>query len=745
MRYALESDNPSGILVFVVPNFFTFQRLYGPELADMTLRKVEAALDECRAQYLADCERVHFENARDGCFFFILSRAGLSLDVLADLAMTMVLAVRHATNREVVKLTGQKLEIKAGYSTVRLNMGVDVSDGLYQSLCDAQQVAAGQLNVNRLRMMEEFRGIVEEPRIMPVYQPIVDLNTGRVLGWEALTRGPEGSRFHSPTVLFDFAEEVGFLFHLERVCRQQAISNFGPLDPQQKIFLNIHPHTVGDPAFTAGQTRQLLGRYGLKPENVVFEITERHPVREFTLFFQTLEHYRSQGYQVAIDDVGAGYSGLWTIANIRPEFVKVDMSLVRCVDSNPVHRALLETLVSFSNKIGCRLIAEGIESETELSTLMDLGVHFGQGFHLARPANPKPPVSVDLPVKAALNDQTFREWKVSLPVGTLAEPALQVEPTTRISEVQHLIQSGPATPIAGVVVLEEQRPVGLVMSHNLNRELGTRFGVSLYYDRPVSRLMDRTPLIIDEAASVAVAAERAMSRDTYHVYDQIIVTRGGKLLGVVSVQKMLDSLARIQVEMAKGANPLTGLPGNVAIEQEIERRSRAGVPSSFIYADLDHFKVYNDQYGFEKGDRVILLLARILQWAVNRHTGPDGYLGHVGGDDFVVITPPERAERLARAVTRCFSRLGPTLYSRGDRERGYVEGATRNGDKGRFDLVSVSLAIVDCHGQADLIQVGERAAEVKKWAKSVPGCSWVRDRRRPVGESPDAAAEAGDY
>ncbi|MDY0226305.1 MAG: GGDEF domain-containing protein [Desulfomicrobium apsheronum] len=143
--------------------------------------------------------------------------------------------------------------------------------------------------------------------------------------------------------------------------------------------------------------------------------------------------------------------------------------------------------------------------------------------------------------------------------------------------------------------------------------------------------------VVDERKSVESVAKSA--REMLKAYDEVIVTSGGQFLGVVTVQKMLTTLAQVQVEMAKGTNPLTGIPGNVALEKEIETRLRRGKPFCMLYADLDNFKVYNDVYGFKDADLVILLLGRILTWAISRHGHSGEFLAHIGGDDFVASTP----------------------------------------------------------------------------------------------------------
>jgi diguanylate cyclase (GGDEF)-like protein len=731
LEVAFKNERPLGMLLIEISGYTLFQRLYGLSVSSAVTAKLDEAVRVLAQNLFGDQGFMCSAQIDASSSVVLLSRDDLDVSFLVDAAVNFRLGVRNRLHQDVVQLTGQHLPVEVGYSLLPRPNGRELESLLYHAVNDAAQVARGNLDYSRLAMMSEFRDILERPLLTAHYQPIVNLKNGEVLGWEALARGPEDSQFRSPSMLFDFAEEVGSLFNLERVCREQAVCNLGPITARQKLFLNIHPRTLGDPTFRAGETVTLLERHGLVPDNVVFEITERHSVKNFTLFHQTLDHYRSQGYLVAIDDTGTGYSGLSLIAQVRPNFIKVDMSLIRDIDTSPIKRALLETLVTLADKIGSAIIAEGIETETELSSLASMGVHYGQGFYLARPARPKPEPDYRAPYRPRIKVRDQSAWKCSIPIVELCEAAPSVDVTTRVAEVKNILDQGV---LSGVVVVRGTRPVGLVMSHRLDRKLGTMFGAALYLGRSVDLVMDHDPLIADGDTPVEQVARQAMARDRFKIYDHVIVTQGGQLAGLVSVQKILDALARVQVEMAKGANPLTGLPGGMALEWEIERRCTGGDPASFIYVDLDNFKVYNDTYGWNAGDKMIRLVSRILTWAVSREGGPDSFLGHVGGDDFVLITSLERAEAACRWVTRAFSKMVRVLYRPEDRHRGFVEGKDRNGQVNRFPLVSVSLAIVDCVGESDLDEVAKRSAEVKTFAKSQPGNVYVRDRRGPLGQ-----------
>lgn len=148
--------------------------------------------------------------------------------------------------------------------------------------------------------------------------------------------GPAESDFRMPDALFQFAEEYNSVWTLERACRQAAVNGAQGLLPDQKLFLNVNPRSINDPHFIHGQTMALIKRAGLRPINVVFEITERHAIPDFKTFRRVLEHYRNQGYLVAVDDLGAGYSSLQSIAQLQPDFIKLDMSLVRGIHLSPI-------------------------------------------------------------------------------------------------------------------------------------------------------------------------------------------------------------------------------------------------------------------------------------------------------------------------------------------------------------------------------------------------------------------------
>jgi PleD family two-component response regulator len=197
-----------------------------------------------------------------------------------------------------------------------------------------------------------------------------------------------------------------------------------------------------------------------------------------------------------------------------------------------------------------------------------------------------------------------------------------------------------------------------------------------------------------------------------------------------------ELLARVRgvlrrTEELKAMSPLTGLPGNVLIEREIERRIEEGRQFAVLYADLDHFKAYNDRYGFARGDELLRATARVLQECSLEIGGPGSFVGHVGGDDFVLVTDPQPARAIAQAAIERFDRETPPLYDPGDASMGYVEGKDRQGRPVRFPLVSLSIGISTTERQrfAHYAEAVALATEMKTFTKRAPGSSWAIDSR----------------
>lgn len=201
----------------------------------------------------------------------------------------------------------------------------------------------------KVNKADEFYKILERKSIYPMFQPIVNLQTGRVSGYEALSRIDRSSTTLTISDLFVIAEQVGCVWKLEKLCRNKAL------------------------------------KAGVPASDIVFEITERSDIENYQILQQIMKHYADQGYEIALDDVGAGHSGLNRVVNTTPDYLKADIELVRDIHKYKKKEIMMKLLLDYCNATGAILIAEGIETVQELECLHSLGVHYGQGFFLGKP------------------------------------------------------------------------------------------------------------------------------------------------------------------------------------------------------------------------------------------------------------------------------------------------------------------------------------------------------------------------
>lgn len=346
-----------------------------------------------------------------------------------------------------------------------------------------------------------------------------------------------------------------------------------------------------------------------------------------------------------------------------------------------------------------------------------------------RAPRPRPAEAADAPGTVPAFGQDGELGDTRITIGDIALHSPAVSSTKTVAEVKGLFPEGT---LQGIVVVEDNLPVGLVMKNELYYHLSGLYGVSLYSQRPVRMLMDRQPLIVDAGLPLEAVAHQAMARQESKLYDLVIVTRDGRYLGTVSIIDLLRHITDRQIRSAANANPLTGLPGNLVIEQRLKKLVSLGEPFALLYADLDNFKAFNDRYGFEQGDRALRLTAAILSQAMaacgDSHAG---FLGHVGGDDFIIITHPEKADALNQAVISRFDREIRGLYPAKDLDRGFITVTNRKGQEENYPVMTISIAVVDNRHRhfTNYLEIGEIVAQLKRRAKSIEGSVCLRDRR----------------
>jgi EAL domain-containing protein (putative c-di-GMP-specific phosphodiesterase class I) len=254
---------------------------------------------------------------------------------------------------------------------------------------DAVEAARADADLNlRLAARERRRQLMEilvHETVYSVYEPIVDARNFTVFGYEALVRGPDGTAYASPLQLFDVAEQEGLLFELDCLCRSAAITGAAGFPDGTKLFMNMRPSSLHDPNFQRDALVRTLDRCGLVPGDVVFEISEQESIENYDIFREARDAYGKLGFQFALDDTGVGYASLEAVAELAPEFIKVDRVFVRGIDQDKVRQTILRALQSLASDLDARIIGEGLDTLEELRMLDTLGIPFGQGWLFGKP------------------------------------------------------------------------------------------------------------------------------------------------------------------------------------------------------------------------------------------------------------------------------------------------------------------------------------------------------------------------
>ncbi|WP_210397032.1 bifunctional diguanylate cyclase/phosphodiesterase [Motiliproteus sediminis] len=575
------------------------------------------------------------------------------------------------------------------------------------------------------RMSCELDRLLSQQLLIPHFMPIIDSGQGAIVGYEALIRGPVDSPLHAPASLFPFAHKAGRLLELELLCRRLSITRFRELELPGRLFLNVTPNTLLEADFRAGETQRLMTQLGLEPEQLVLEITEQLPINDYALMREATDHYRQQGFQVALDDLGAGYAGLRSWSELRPQFVKIDRHFIEGIDRSPIKQEFVRSITDVARSIDCKVIAEGIEQEAEHNYLNDVGLTLQQGFYFSPP---QPVPSRELPPRLGRARPVFEaHGSRSALLARIARPQPTLKADRTLGDAARRFRKHPE--LLSMAVLDQGKPVGILHRDTCLNLYLAPFGRELYERKSIRPHIDTQPLVLEEHHSLEQIARQLDLLDLNRLRTDFIITRNGHYLGMGAIVELLKLVTQLQLNNARHANPLTLLPGTVPTNDEINRRLEAQQSFAIGYLDIDNFKAFNDRYGFHRGDQAIQLLADCLR----RHCDPErDFIGHIGGDDFLVLLEERNWRHKLRHLQQEFSTALTQLYDPDDRERGYLESTDRNGGQQRLPLATLSIGVAHpaldrCRSHLD---VATLASDAKTLAKQQPGNSLVINRRR---------------
>ncbi|MBB3048749.1 EAL domain-containing protein (putative c-di-GMP-specific phosphodiesterase class I)/GGDEF domain-containing protein/CBS domain-containing protein [Litorivivens lipolytica] len=574
---------------------------------------------------------------------------------------------------------------------------------------------------------KDILDILRNRRLSSVFQPIVDMRSRDFLAVEALTRGPQGSPLHSPAVLFPTAESVGLIRELELSALEGAAMAFRKLNLKAKLFVNISPMSLVS-ANAVTIARNILARTGLSATNVVLELSEQYQTEDYSALTKSLAAFKQEGFGIAVDDLGAGYAGLKTWSQLHPDFVKIDRHFISGIDEDPIKREFVRSIMTMAQEIKSRVIAEGVETFEEAQVLRELGVRYTQGYLFGRPnAHPRISDNVNrVADRPAMRDRALANRKV---IGALAQDFPSIDVHTRLEDVVRLFKTHSS--ISSLPVLLHHTPTGIISRQQVLEIFSERFGPELHGRKPVAQFMNDQPIVVEFDTPLEDVSYLLTEDVQQDLIQDLIIAQQGRYRGIAKTSALLRAITDQQISSARHANPLTQLPGNVPINERAQSLINEQNEFWVAYCDLNDFKAFNDVYGYALGDKAILLLANLLSEAIDSDID---FVGHIGGDDFILLMRSENTPDLCATICDTFSNQIRQLYDPVALGKKGIWSQDRQGQRSFFPLMSLSIGLVKPELTAGLRadDISTLASMAKKEAKRMPnGGVFISDTRHP--------------
>ena len=582
----------------------------------------------------------------------------------------------------------------------------------------------------REELQSEVVEILQSKSLTALFQPIVDISHVLVYGHEALIRGPVATRLHAPLDLFEASHLVGLTPQMEYLSRDIALSQYKASKNPNKLFLNVSPLCLllkdSDFAFSLSQVTRL----GLKPSDIVIEITEGSSIDDFDLFRKVVSNYREMGFGIALDDLGEGFSSLRLWSEITPDFIKIDKHFINNIHNDSVKLEFVRAIQKIASESGGLTIAEGVETREQLAVIKDLKINFAQGYLFGRPL----PQFIELladDVKVLLNKNSISVFPDSnnskqTTVANLVSYQQAITADLTNEDVYNMFQSD-AT-LNSIPVINNKLPIGLISRYDTIDRLARPFQKELHGKKSCVQFMNGAPLIVQKSMTIHDLSELFLNADPQYLLNGFIVVHEDEYIGTGSGHGLLREITNLQISAARYANPLTSLPGNVPINTHIDRLLENAQPFIACYCDLDNFKPFNDAYGYRRGDELIQFVGHLLS---NIAINQKDFIGHVGGDDFILLFQSENWEQLCLGALDTITKVIPDFYDKNDVEKGGIDVEDRLGNRNFYPFGSMSIGAVRIFPEQfnSHHEVAGAMGNAKKEAKKIQGNSLFLDRR----------------
>lgn len=541
------------------------------------------------------------------------------------------------------------------------------------------------------------------------FQPILNIHTGKIFAVEALLRNHKEVGFDSIFELFDEVYRDNLLYSFDIKLRKKALKKFITIEGYEdiKLFYNLDNRLLDMPNFKHGNTNKLLKRYGVDKNSICFEISERHEISNTLRMQEVLAHYKEENFCIAIDDFGVGHSGYKLLYDSKPDVIKIDRFFLSDIDTNIKKKIMSRSITHLAIQLGIKVIAEGVETKEELFACRDIGCHLVQGYFVQKPTVQSAEILKEYPHVIDILKNEKRATDSSCKIETYLDKTAPMLLDTNMNLVVEYFQKNPQTEVI-TIVNSNNEPMGILQENKIKEFIYSPYGRSLMLNNGTRKLKLKNliqPCGITEINCNMSTIIELFSNSPDSV--GIILTNNSKYCGFLSARAIISIMNEQNLIYAREQNPLTKLPGNIMIEEYLSVIRASKNSYILCYFDLDNFKAFNDVYGFRNGDRAIMLFADILR----KNLPQEFFKAHIGGDDFFVgvefneNNETKYIKKIFNILTK-FKDDARELYSKEDKQSGFISTKDRDGNMKKFDLLSTSASLVILHNAKQRKNIG---------------------------------------
>ena len=566
--------------------------------------------------------------------------------------------------------------------------------------------------------MPNWKNIIDQ--LDYAFQPIIYSHTGKLYAVEALLRGVHNvNGLTSIDDLFDLAFNDGYLYELDLQLREKAISKFSSLSVDNiKLFYNLDNRIIYNKSYSSGNTANILKKYNLNKNSICFELSEKGTSIEQNALSTMIQKYKDSGYSIAIDDFGIGVSGLKLLYFSEAQVIKLDRFFITNIDQDSKKKLFCSSIIEMAHIMGMQVIAEGVETPKEYYTCKDIGADFIQGYLVQRPTLKIKDITSTYLNIVSLISEDKRTNGTSIISEEFIESISPLNINTSLYDL--FVHFKNATKNHFVPIVDEfENFLGIIYENDLKKISYSQYGLALAQNKTFSSTLIK---YIKPALCVDISwgVDRVLEMYNLKANDSLglFITDSGRYKGFINLNSLLTISYKRNIEIATNQNPLTRLPGNNQIERFLENtlQSNQNNTTHIIYFDFNNFKPFNDVYGFRLGDRAILIFSELLQ----KRYPKDSFVAHIGGDDFFVALinhDYKEVYDLTYKVQEEFSLSVKNLYSKKDKENGFLTAKDRFNEERKFDLLSVSSAIIEINSNSNISDFDSTLNNIKKASK----------------------------